>query len=188
MRRLGLVMAAAALVAPSSVLAQVPQTATAVKDSNRYGPWVASTIKPGVHLLAAAPDWFGPVVGNVTLVEQSDGWVVIDSGLSGIARARSGPLSPARCLASRSRRWRLPIGTTIIRRAVSAIRDAFPNVRIIATSGTEKGMLGPESFEVDLQAQSRGRRGPVRSRPNRFWNSSTRSSKTRPPRPTGANG
>ena len=38
---------------------------------------------------------------------------------------------------------------------VSAIRDAFPNVRIIATSATEAGMLGPEAAAGRLPARSR---------------------------------
>ena len=31
---------------------------------------------------------------------------------------------------------------------VSAIRDAYPKVRIISTRGTEAGLLGPASFDV----------------------------------------
>ncbi len=144
-------MAATALVAPVTAVAQTPATAPpAIKDADRYGPWVASTIKPGVHLLAAAPDWFGPVVGNVTLIEQSDGWVVIDSGLTAshgrevVRFARS--LSPKPIKAVAITHWHNdhPQG-------VSAIRDAFPNLRIIATVKTEAGMLGPESFGVDYK-------------------------------------
>ena len=133
---------------PLSALAQ--PSAPAVRESDRYGPWVASTIKPGVHLLAAGPDWFGPVVGNVTLIEQSDGWVVIDSGLTAshgrevVRYARSLSSKPIKAVAITHWHNDHPQG-------VSAIRDAFPNVRIIATVGTEKGMLGAESFGVDYK-------------------------------------
>ena len=148
MRSLNLLVAATALVAPLNVLAQGP--APVVTEADRYGPWVASMIRPGVHLLAAAPDWFGPVVGNVTLIEQSDGWVVIDSGLTAshgrevVRYARS--LSPKPIKAIAITHWHNdhPQG-------VSAIRDAFPNVRIISTTGTEKGLLGPISFGVDYK-------------------------------------
>lgn len=141
-------LSAAAMALPTNALAQSP--APAVRDADRYGPWVASTIRPGVHVLAAAPDWFGPVVGNVTLIEQADGWVVIDSGLSAsngrevVRYARS--LSPKPIKAVAITHWHNdhPQG-------VSAIRDVFPNVRIIATIGTEKGMLGAESFGVDYK-------------------------------------
>ena len=150
-RVLPLVLAAAVIATPqSAAFAQLPATPPAVKESDRYGPWVASAIKPGVHLLAAAPDYFGPVVGNVTLIEQLDGWVVVDSGLTVsngrevVRYARS--LSPKPIKAVAITHWHNdhPQG-------ISAIRDAFPNVRIIATGATEKGMLGPESFGIDFK-------------------------------------
>ncbi|MEO7603241.1 MAG: MBL fold metallo-hydrolase [Sphingomicrobium sp.] len=151
MRKLTSLFAAITMSVPLTVaVAQTPSTTTAVKESDRYGPWVASAIKPGVYLLAVAPDYFSPVVGNVTLIEQSDGWVVIDSGLTVsngrevVRYARS--LSPKPIKAVAITHWHNdhPQG-------VSAIRDTFPNVRIIATVGTEKGMLGPESFGVDYK-------------------------------------
>ena len=133
---------------PTAIIAQGP--AQAVKESDRYGPWVASTITHGVHLLAAAPDWFGPAVGNVTLIEQSDGLVAIDSGLTAangrevVRFAKSISSKPIKAVAITHWHNDHPQG-------VSAIRDAFPNVRIIATTGTERGMLGPESFGVDYK-------------------------------------
>lgn len=151
MRRLNLFVAAASLAAPlAPAVAQAPASPPLIKEVGRHGPWVAATVKPGVHLLAAAPDWFGPVVGNVTLIEQSDGWVVIDSGLTAshgrevVRFARS--LSPKPIKAVAITHWHNdhPQG-------VSAIRDAFPDVRIISTTGTETGMLGAESFGVDYK-------------------------------------
>lgn len=148
MKGLTLLVAAMALAGASDVPPQNPSSPVMVEDRGRYGPWAASTISPGVHLLAAAPDWFGPVVGNVIFIEQSDGWVVIDSGLTAshgrdlVRYARW--LSPKPIKAVAITHWHNdhPQG-------VSAIRDVFPQVRIIATRATERGMLGPESFAVD---------------------------------------
>jgi hypothetical protein len=34
----------------------------------------------GIHLLATPPDFLGPAISNVSIIEQSDGIVLIDSG------------------------------------------------------------------------------------------------------------
>lgn len=150
MKKVVLLAAGVLLSPPIIAAAQAPAAAPTIKESDRYGPWVASTVKPGVHLLAAAPDWFGPVVGNVTLIEQSDGLVVIDSGLT--ASHGREVVRYARLLLSK------PIKAVAIThwhndhpQGVSAIRDAFPEVRIISTTGTERGMLGAQSFGVDYK-------------------------------------
>ena len=108
-------------------------------------PWVAQQVAPKVHLLSTPDDYFGPAVGNVTLIEQSDGFVVIDSGAAvGHGRkvveyARS--LSPKPIKAVAITHWHNdhPLG-------VSAIRDAYPDVRVISTPATEEGLLGPVTF------------------------------------------
>lgn len=140
-------MAAAALVAPPNALAQAAQTATTVRESGRYHPWVASTIKPGIHLLSTPDDFYAFAIGNVTLIEQRDGFVVIDSGMTAahgrriVAYARSLSSKPIKAVAITHWHNDHPQG-------ISAIRDAYPKVRIIATPGTEAGMLGPASFDV----------------------------------------
>lgn len=150
MKSLQFAIAALASITPiSGVFAQSAPAAISAQ-SPRYGPWIASKVAPGVHLLAAPSDYFGPAVGNVTLIEQSDGWVVIDSGLTAgngrevVRFARS--LSPKPIKAVAITHWHNdhPQG-------ISAIRDAFPNVRIIATEATERGMLGAEGFDVDYK-------------------------------------
>ena len=110
-------------------------------------PFVAHEINPKVHLLATTEDYYGPAIGNVVLIEQSDGFVVVDSGLHA-ANGRA-VVRYARLLADK------PIKAVMIThwhndhpQGVSAIRDAFPKVRIIATRGTEAGMLGPEAYDV----------------------------------------
>ena len=110
-------------------------------------PFVAREIDPKVHLLMTPDDWYAGAIGNVILIEQSDGFVVVDSGTSaGNGRA------VVRYVRSLSNK---PIKAVMIThwhndhpQGVSAIRDAFPRVRIIATRGTEAGMLGPESYDV----------------------------------------
>src|SRR5262245_41346118 len=61
-------------------------------------PFVARDIAPKVHLLATPEDFYAFAIGNVLLIEQRDGFVVIDSGMTAahgrlvVAHARS--LSP----------------------------------------------------------------------------------------------
>lgn len=110
-------------------------------------PFVAREIAPKVHLLSTPDDFLAFAIGNVTLIEQSDGFVLVDSGMTAangravVAYARS--LSPKPIKAVAITHWHNdhPQG-------VSAIRDAFPNVRIIATRPTEEGMLGPEAYDI----------------------------------------
>jgi glyoxylase-like metal-dependent hydrolase (beta-lactamase superfamily II) len=110
-------------------------------------PFVAHEITPKIHLLSTPDDYYGPVIGNVVLIEQSDGFVLVDSGLSAgngrtvVNYAKS--LSPKPIKVVMITHWHNdhPQG-------VSAIRDAFPKVRIIATRQTEAGMLGPEAFDI----------------------------------------
>ena len=110
-------------------------------------PFIARDINPKVHLLTTPDDWYAAAIGNVILIEQSDGFVVVDSGTTaGNGRAI---VRYARSLANK------PIKAVMIThwhndhpQGISAIRDAYPKVRIIATRGTEAGMLGPESYDV----------------------------------------
>lgn len=110
-------------------------------------PFTAREIAPEVHLLATPQDYYGPAIGNVSIVEQSDGFVVVDTGLTAgngrtivsYIKARSG--KPVKAVVITHWHNDHPQG-------VSAIRDAWPNVRIIATEETKKGMLGPELGEL----------------------------------------
>jgi glyoxylase-like metal-dependent hydrolase (beta-lactamase superfamily II) len=110
-------------------------------------PFIAQEINPKVHLLTMPDDWYAAAIGNVILIEQSDGFVVVDSGFNA-ANGRA-VVRYARSLANK------PIKAVMIThwhndhpQGISAIRDAYPKVRIIATRGTEAGMLGPESYDV----------------------------------------
>ena len=123
------------------------QAVTVAPASVDVAPFVAHEVHPKVHLLSTPDDYFGPAVGNVVLIEQRDGFVVVDSGLNA-ANGRA-VVRFARSLAAK------PIKAVMIThwhndhpQGVSAIRDAFPKVRIIATRETEAGMLGPEAFDI----------------------------------------
>lgn len=127
---------------------------SAERDSADIRPFESRVVAPQVHLLSTPEDYFGPVIGNVTLIEQSDGLVIIDSGLSAangravVRYARSMSDKPIKAVAITHWHNDHPQG-------VSAIRDAFPDVRIIATAATEAGMLGPEASNIGFAPDPR---------------------------------
>lgn len=117
-------------------------------------PFVARQLLPQVHLLSTPEDYLGPPIGNITVVEQGDGFVVIDSGLTA-ANGRA----IVRYITSRSSK---PVKAVAIthwhndhRHGISALRDAWPNVRIIATGATEAGMLMPAASSVGYAPDAR---------------------------------
>lgn len=106
-------------------------------------PFTAREISPEVHLLSTPQDYYGPVIGNISIIEQSDGFVVVDTGLTA-----SNGQAIVRYIRTRSGK---PVKAVVIThwhndhpQGASAIRDAWPKVRIITTEETKKGMLGPE--------------------------------------------
>ena len=91
-------------------------------------PFIAEEITPKVHLLTMPEEWYAAAIGNVILIEQSDGFVVVDSGINA-ANGRA-VVRYARSLANK------PIKAVMIThwhgdhpQGVSAIRDAYPKVR-----------------------------------------------------------
>lgn len=139
-----------ALTAIAIVLAAPALSASAaqpVVQAVDVAPFVAHEIHPSVHLLSTPDDYYGPAIGNVILIEQSDGFVIVDSGLNAangravVRYARSLAAKPIKVVAITHWHNDHPQG-------VSAIRDVFPKVRIISTPQTEAGMLGPEAFNV----------------------------------------
>lgn len=138
------------LTALAIALASTALAASAAQPTRQaveVAPFVAHQIHPKVHLLSTPDDYYGPAIGNVILIEQSDGFVVVDSGLNA-ANGRA-VVRYARSLS------RKPIKAVMIThwhndhpQGISSIRDTFPKVRIIATRATEAGMLGPEAFDI----------------------------------------
>jgi glyoxylase-like metal-dependent hydrolase (beta-lactamase superfamily II) len=152
MRKMLLAGAAVLTICSSSTVPAAAQPATGAATATvDVSPFVAHQIHPKVHLLSTPEDWYAAAIGNVILIEQSDGFVVIDSGFNaGNGRA---VVRYAKSLANK------PIKAVMIThwhndhpQGVSAIRDAFPKVRIIATRGTEAGMRGPEAYDIGYRA------------------------------------
>ena len=138
-RSIKVALVAAAAVLSARAVADVP--AVDVR------PFTAREISPEVHLLATPQDYYGPAIGNVSIIEQRDGYVLVDSGLS----AGNGRTIVS-YIKARSPK---PVKAVVIThwhndhpQGVSAIREAWPKVRIIATEETKKGMLGPELGEL----------------------------------------
>ena len=143
--RMLLAILAALVEVPSAAIAQAPATQVDI------APFVAHEVNPKVHLLAMPDDWYAQLAGNVVVIEQSDGFVIVDSG--GNAGNGRAVVRYARSLANK------PIKAVIIThwhgdhpQGISAIRDAYPNVRIISTRGTEAGILGPASYNIGYHA------------------------------------
>ena len=65
------------------LMASAPATGQAAPSSGvEIAPFVAREINPKVHLLTTPDDWYAAAIGNVVLIEQSDGFLVVESGLS----------------------------------------------------------------------------------------------------------
>jgi glyoxylase-like metal-dependent hydrolase (beta-lactamase superfamily II) len=121
--------------------APVPQSAEAL------APFTARQLAPGVHLLATPPDYLGPVIGNVTLIEQSDGIVLIDSGLTAADGRRVAGF--VRSITGK------PVKVVVIThwhndhpQGVSSIRAVWPAARVISTARTREHLAGPAMDDV----------------------------------------
>jgi glyoxylase-like metal-dependent hydrolase (beta-lactamase superfamily II) len=147
-----LVPAIALMLGSATAIAQPREAATASTPDIR--PFIAQEINPKVHLLALPKNWYAALSGNVVLIEQSDGFVVVDSG--GNAGNGRAVVRYAKSLADK------PIKAVMIThwhgdhpQGLSAIRDAYPKVRIISTRGTEAGILGPASYDIGYRPDPR---------------------------------
>ncbi|HKR24152.1 MAG TPA: MBL fold metallo-hydrolase [Allosphingosinicella sp.] len=117
-------------------------------------PYAARQIAPGVHLLATPPEYRGAVTGNITIIEQSDGLVVIDSGLTradgrrAVAFIRSITRKPVKVLLYTHWHNDHPLGA-------SEIRAAWPGVRIVSTQATLSALQGPIQRYIGLRPDER---------------------------------
>lgn len=104
-------------------------------------PYGARVIAPGVHLLSIPPEYRGAVTGNITIVEQRRGVVVIDSGLTradgrrAVDYIRSITRLSVRALVYTHWHNDHPQGG-------SEFRAAWPGVRIISTAATARTLRG----------------------------------------------
>ena len=139
------------LIAGGPAAGQAAPSAAASVD---VAPFVAHQVHPKVHLLSTPEEWYAAAIGNVTLIEQSDGFVVIDSGFNA-ANGRA-VVRYAKSLANK------PIKAVLIThwhgdhpQGVSAIRDAYPKVRVITTRGTEAGLRGPAAYAIGYRPDAK---------------------------------
>ena len=118
------------------------------------GPFVGRELAPGLHLLTTPPDYLGRVIGNVSIIEQRDGLVLVDSGgtiADGrrvVAYIRSFTRKPVKAILITHWHGDHPLG-------IAAIRAAWPRVRIISTVATRTGLLGPSLTMVALRPDER---------------------------------
>jgi glyoxylase-like metal-dependent hydrolase (beta-lactamase superfamily II) len=111
--------------APSLASAAAPAETAAIS------PFAAREIAPGVHLLGMPTDYAGPAISNVSIIEQRNGLVVIDSGATVahgralVAFIRSISRKPVKAVLITHWHNDHPLG-------ISAIRDAWPRVRVIS--------------------------------------------------------
>ena len=132
-----------------AMLACVPAAARE-PDAAALAPYVGRELKPGVHLLATPPDYLGGVTGNIIVIEQSDGLVMIDSGLTAadgrraVAYARSLGGKPVKALLYTHWHNDHPQGG-------SEIRAAWPGVRIISTAATARSLRAATARYVGYQ-------------------------------------
>ncbi len=107
-----------------------------------YGPYNAGPLIDGVRLMATAPDYAGFATSNIVLIEQTDGIVVIDTGVtradgdSVVRYIRSWTAKPVKAILFTHWHNDHPQGA-------SQIVAAWPKARVIATAATAKGIDGP---------------------------------------------
>lgn len=116
-----------------------PAPVQALADQS-IAPFVARELAPGIHLLATPPDYLGAAIGNVTAIEQRDGYVLIDSGATAghgrtiVRYLRSLGPKPVKAVVFTHWHNDHPLGA-------SEIRKAWPSVRIISTVATKAALL-----------------------------------------------
>ena len=136
----------AALMGASAPTAAQPPQASAPQELLPFEP---RQVSPEVRLIATPPDYFGPAIGNIVVIEQSDGLVVVDSGSSigtgrkAVRYIRSVTPKPVKAIVITHWHNDHPQG-------VAAFKEIWPNLRLISTPQTKAGMLGPELDGVGL--------------------------------------
>ena len=109
---------------------------------------------PGVRLLSTPADYSGPAISNTSIIEQSDGLVLVDSGATiadgrrVVSYVRSFTDKPVKAILITHWHNDHPLG-------IAAIREAWPRVRIISTAATRDGLLGPARTSVGLRPDER---------------------------------
>jgi glyoxylase-like metal-dependent hydrolase (beta-lactamase superfamily II) len=114
--------------------------------SESYAPYEARQLVDGVRLMAPAADYAGIATSNILIVEQRDGIVIVDSGVTRadgdriVRYVQSFTRKPAKALIFTHWHNDHPQGA-------SQVVAAWPKVRIIATDATRRGIDGPARTE-----------------------------------------
>ena len=152
----------AAIAAALLTLTAPAQAAATSPGAAELAPFAARELAPGIYMLGTPPDYVGPAIGNVEIIEQRDGFVLIDSGATAghgrkvAAFVRALGPKPVKALVFTHWHNDHPLGA-------SEIRKAWPRVRIIATPATRDAMLnvmdsvGPrpdQKYEVSIYNQA----------------------------------
>src|SRR6218665_2479236 len=122
--------------------------------AGQTAPFAARTLAPGIHLLATPPDYLGPAISNVTIIEQADGFVLtapgppLGHGRAIVAYIRSLGTKPVKAVVFTHWHNDHPLG-------IGAIREAWPRARIIATAATRDGIRGPAATSVGPRPDER---------------------------------
>jgi glyoxylase-like metal-dependent hydrolase (beta-lactamase superfamily II) len=141
------------LVLTAIALGLAAAPAAAVESEPRIAPLVSNEISSGVHLLAVPSDYVGALPGNVTIIEQSDGVVVVDSGQTAAdgrrvaAFVRSTTPKPVKALVYTHWHGDHPLGA-------SEILAAWPKIRIISTKQTLDTLKQSSVRIIGLQPQA----------------------------------
>lgn len=107
-----------------------------------YAPYVVGPLIDGVRLMTTPPDYPGFATSNIVLIEQADGVVVIDTGVTRadgervVRYVRSWTKKPVKAVVFTHWHNDHPQGA-------SAIVAAWPKARVIATAATRVGIDGP---------------------------------------------
>src|SRR5206468_9634420 len=135
------------LTAVAPATGQAAPTRSAAVD---VSPFEMRQVSPQVHVLTMGNDDYGPVVGNVVIIEQANGVVVVDSG-GGIGYGRK-VAAYVRSLTSK------PVKAVVLThwhgdhtQGIAALKEAWPAAQVITTVGTKAGLLGAERENMNLR-------------------------------------
>jgi glyoxylase-like metal-dependent hydrolase (beta-lactamase superfamily II) len=151
MIRLTLIAAALLLAAIRPAVATTPDLAQADAVFARKTVAVA----PGVHLIYKPAVTDPPFEGNVVVIEQAAGLVVVDAG--GSPPSGRAVVAEIRKLSRKPVRWLIYThyhGDHNL--GAGAIRAAWPSVNIVSTAKTRENMTGPAMAYVKSYARSYG--------------------------------
>ena len=137
---------------PAPQSAAQPNAAGRRRSAARLSP---TRFTPKVHLLSTPDDWYAAAIGNVTLIEQSDGFVVVDSGFNAGQRRDRGSLRQVARGQADQGGARSPTGTATIRKACRRSATPIPMCESSRRAGRRPDCEVPQPTTLAI--------GPTRS-------------------------